>query len=213
MSAQTKKNDDAETETPQDIPESSLKSDPITEHPEKLTVDVTNATKQLEKLFEKLSIEPAAAKAPAVGPTPTMMATDSDSAKEDKPLSNPWTEVISQSTNRPTTGTRPKSSQHLEAYVLRPHIETSKDNFTWSSKVEPLSLDDAAMQAHLNKLGPEYSIIDAISELLPEQLVLVQGQAKSRNGLLASIQYSASADVVTTMGTFKVKSVIFIVTI
>ncbi|CAG5155584.1 uncharacterized protein ALTATR162_LOCUS3733 [Alternaria atra] len=168
MAAETKKNNDAETETPQDIPVSTIKSDPITGSYKKSNADVISAKVKLEKLLEKLSIEPATAEAPAVGPTPAVVAKDSDSTKEDNSLSNPWTEFVSRKTNGPTTATQPKSSRHLEAYVLRPHIETSKDNVTWSSKVEPLGLDEAAI---------------------------------------------ASADMVTTMGAFKVKSVIFIIAI
>jgi hypothetical protein len=80
-------------------------------------------------------------------------------------------------------------------------------------KVELLYLDEASMRTHLNKLGSDYSVIGAIAELLPEQLRLIQERTKSRNGRLVSVQQGAPADMVTQMGTFKIKSVIFVITV
>ncbi|KAJ4368796.1 Nuclear pore complex protein Nup98-Nup96 [Neocucurbitaria cava] len=104
-------------------------------------------------------------------------------------------------------------ADHLEAYILRPHIDTVDDRIIWSAKVDQLYLDKDALQAHMSKLGPDYSIIDAMSELSPDQIQLIQARTKSRNGFLVAIQYSASKDMVTHMGTFKIQPIMFIVKI
>jgi hypothetical protein len=105
-----------------------------------------------------------------------------------------------------------RNQQHLEAYILRTTIEPSKEfSVTWSYKIELLHLDDDAMQAHTRNLGPAYSIITAIGELSPEQLRQVQEHTKARDGHLVSVQFGAAADVVTSMGTFKVKPVVFVI--
>ncbi|KAG9185704.1 hypothetical protein G6011_07035 [Alternaria panax] len=171
-------------------------------------VDVSN----VREVLERLTIEPATVGAHAVDRTPDVGASNLESAEEEKPSYNPWTDFISRNIERPTTDTRFKDSQHHEAYVLRPHSgKPSGASVVLSSRVESLHLDEAAIRAHLVKLGPKYSIVDAIGELFPEQLVLVQKEAKSRNGRLVLVQYSASADMVTTLGMFKMKSIIFII--
>jgi hypothetical protein len=112
-----------------------------------------------------------------------------------------------------TTATPSRPHHHLEAYILRPHSESLGDTMIWSTKIELLHFDEAAMRAHLKKLGPGYSVIDSIAELLPEQLRLIQERTKSRDGRLVSVQQGASVDMVTQIGTFKVKSVFFVITI
>ncbi|KAF1836852.1 hypothetical protein BDW02DRAFT_596021 [Decorospora gaudefroyi] len=81
----------------------------------------------------------------------------------------------------------------LEAYILRPHTEAVQSSIMCSYKVELLLLDEAAIRAHLNQLGPKYSVINAISELPPNQLVPIQALTRSRNGRLVSIQQGAPA--------------------
>jgi hypothetical protein len=105
-----------------------------------------------------------------------------------------------------------RNLQHLEAYILRTTIEPSKEfSATWSYKIELLHLDDDAMQAHTKNLGPAYSIITAVGELSPEQLRQVQEYTKARDGHLVSVHFGAAADVVMSMGTFKVKPVVFVI--
>lgn len=114
-----------------------------------------------------------------------------------------------------TFGAKPAAStlgvfEHLEVYILRPHAESTKDSTTWSYKAESLPLDNTAMQAHNIKLGPTYSIIDAVSLLQPQQLHLVQEQVKSREGKLVSVQFGAAVDMPTPMGSsVRISSVIF----
>jgi hypothetical protein len=105
-----------------------------------------------------------------------------------------------------------RNQQHLEAYILRTTIEPSKEfSATWSYKIELLHLDDDAMQAHTKNLGPTYSIITAVGELSPEELRQVQEYTKARDGHLVSVHFGAAVDVVMSMGTFKVKPVVFII--
>ncbi|KAF1852188.1 uncharacterized protein K460DRAFT_392305 [Cucurbitaria berberidis CBS 394.84] len=120
-------------------------------------------------------------------------------------------------TSKPEVGKTSSTSvfgplHHLEAYILRPHMQTFNDYITWSPTIERLHLDESAIQAHVNKLGPDYSLIDAVGELLPEQVRLVQARTKSRHGRLVSLQQGTPADMVTQMGTFQIKPVIFIIT-
>jgi hypothetical protein len=94
---------------------------------------------------------------------------------------------------------------------LRLQVDSLGNSLTWTAKVEPLYLDEAAMRAHLDKLGPDLSIIDAVTELLPDQLRLIQERTKFRDGRLVSVQQSAPADMVTPMSTFKINSFVFVI--
>jgi hypothetical protein len=105
-----------------------------------------------------------------------------------------------------------QNQQHLEAYILRTTVKSLQhSSITWSYAIDLLPLDNAAMVAHTKKMGSGYSIIDAIGELYPEQLRRVQERTKARDGQLVSVQFGVPADVVTAMGTFKVKPVIFVI--
>lgn len=101
--------------------------------------------------------------------------------------------------------------EHFEAYVLHTHASSTKDSTTWSYKAEPLLLDDAAMQAHIFKVGSTHSILDSISLLQPQQLHLVQEQVQARQGKLVSVQFGAAAELPTPMGSlFRISPVIFL---
>jgi hypothetical protein len=100
---------------------------------------------------------------------------------------------------------------HLEAYILCPHTDTLVNSVTWTYKIELLPLTEASIQDHVAKLGTEYSIMEAVRGLLPCQLRLVQERTIARNGYLLAVQYGAAADMVTPMGTFQVKPVIFVI--
>jgi hypothetical protein len=100
---------------------------------------------------------------------------------------------------------------HLEVYILRPHADTLADSVTWTYKIELLPLTKASIQDHIAKFGTEYSIMEAVRGLLPNQLRLVQERTIARNGHLLAVQYGATADMVTPMGTFQVKPVMFVI--
>jgi hypothetical protein len=105
-----------------------------------------------------------------------------------------------------------QTQQHLEAYILRTTVKSPQNSsITWYYDVDFLPLDNDAMVAHIRNLGSGYSIIEAIGELSPEQLRFVQERTKACDSQLLSVQFGVAADVVTTMGTFKVKPVIFVV--
>jgi hypothetical protein len=105
-----------------------------------------------------------------------------------------------------------QTQQHLEAYILRTTVKSPQNSsITWYYDVDFLPLDNDAMVAHTRNLGSGYSVIKAIGELSPEQLRFVQERTKARDSQLVSVQFGVAADVVTSMGTFKVKPVIFVV--
>jgi hypothetical protein len=116
-----------------------------------------------------------------------------------------------------TSGSNSKTTtfgtpQHLEAYILRTAVESAPNSsITWSYNIELLHLNNDAMQMYTMNLGPAYSIINAVNEMSPEQLRLVQERTKARDGHLVSVQFGAAADVMTLMGTLKVKPVVFVV--
>jgi hypothetical protein len=102
---------------------------------------------------------------------------------------------------------------HLEAYIVRPYCQDSilRVGLTWSYTVAYLPVDNEAIQAHIRKLGDDQSIIDDIWELDPEQLHVIKLHAKYRKGVLVSAQLGKPIDIVTKMGTFLTKGVVFII--
>ncbi|KAF2786935.1 hypothetical protein K505DRAFT_329993, partial [Melanomma pulvis-pyrius CBS 109.77] len=110
--------------------------------------------------------------------------------------------------NQPTSPAN--TATNLEAYILRPVWEDVYHAIEWSYKIEQLPLENAEIQAHMETLEPNYSIINSISELLPEQLRVIRIRVKARHGHLQSLQYGREVDMFTKMGTFQLKSVIFI---
>ena len=104
-----------------------------------------------------------------------------------------------------------RTNQHLEGYALRPHVQINKESVVWSYKTESILVDENALLALMENLGPKYSVIDAMGTLLPEQLRLVQEMAKSRLANLVAVQHGMPVDMYTPMGTFKVNSVVFVI--
>lgn len=135
----------------------------------------------------------------------------------DSSLPLPFSPAPDQKSNIPTPPTTRTgrisdgAHLHLEAYILRPHAGTLAHSVTWTYITELLHLTSSGIQAHVVKLGSEYSIIDAVSELLPEQFRLVQDRTKARNGQLLAVQYGAAVDMVTHMGTFQMRPVVFVI--
>jgi hypothetical protein len=110
-------------------------------------------------------------------------------------------------TQKPTTNAVP----HLEAYIIRPLCEDTYSTIQWSYKSEQLPLDDNEIQTHIRKLGSNHSVIDDVCELQPEQLRLIKIRARHRQGSLISAQFGKTVDMVTKMGTFPIKSIVFVI--
>jgi hypothetical protein len=47
-----------------------------------------------------------------------------------------------------------QGQHHLEAYILRPHVDTLNHSMTWFFFIDQLSLDYDALKAHVDKLDP-----------------------------------------------------------
>lgn len=100
---------------------------------------------------------------------------------------------------------------HLEAYIIRPTVQTTGPTSTLSYRDEPLRLLDAAMQAQLQRLGPEFSIVDELLNMHSQQLDLMQGRATNRDGEIVSIQYGRPVELQTVVGCMQVRPVIYII--
>lgn len=99
----------------------------------------------------------------------------------------------------------------LEAYILRVQVGTFIDTMTWHLETELLHLDESAIEAHMNTLSSDYSIINAIGELRPDEYRLVQTRTKARLGHLLCVQQGAQTDIATQMGTLQIKPVLFVI--
>lgn len=137
------------------------------------------------------------------------MAFDQDTVKlSTTGISNALPPAISFTPATPTPTPKP---QHLETYILCPRFETTGDTVTWSTKIQQIHLDESTMQVQLDNLDPSYSITSTLSALPPAQIWAVQEHVRSREGYLVHIQLGVPADMVTPMGTFQVKTVVFMI--
>lgn len=102
-------------------------------------------------------------------------------------------------------------SPHLEAYIIRPLVETAGLVSKLSYKLDPLRLSDGVLQAQIQNLGSDYSIMDALLDLQPHVLDLVQSRASQRQGNIVSVNYGVPVDVSTSVGSLLVKSTVFII--
>ncbi|KAF2847167.1 hypothetical protein T440DRAFT_481991 [Plenodomus tracheiphilus IPT5] len=98
-----------------------------------------------------------------------------------------------------------------EAYILQPHTSILFDSVNCSYKIERLHLDETALRAHTDKLGPDYDIISVMGALLPEQIRLIQEGIHLPCDRLVSVQFGVPMGMATPMGTFHIKPVIFII--
>lgn len=98
---------------------------------------------------------------------------------------------------------------HLEAYVIRPTVQTTDFTSTLYYADEPLRLNEAAMQAQMRSLGPDFSIVDELLNLNPQQLNLMQRRASNRHGDIVSIHHGRPVDLQTVVGCMQVKSVVY----
>ncbi|OCL10531.1 hypothetical protein AOQ84DRAFT_387441, partial [Glonium stellatum] len=101
-------------------------------------------------------------------------------------------------------------NETLEACILSPHAESVFNAIEWSSRVERLPLSQAQIQARLDKLSPEYSVMDTISTLSSEEWRSIADYTKPR-GTLLSIEKSHKVTMPTKFGTFDITSLTFIV--
>jgi hypothetical protein len=104
-----------------------------------------------------------------------------------------------------------QSSTHYEAYILRPTVHSTIDSSTLSYRAERLNLDDSSLESHVSTLGPDYSVLTAVAELLPDQLRIIQERANAREGNIVSVQWGKDVDFVTVMGSFRGRSVVFVI--
>ncbi len=108
---------------------------------------------------------------------------------------------------RPSTTS---TSSNLESYILRPLVNSSPYSTVWSTEIGPLGLDNQAMLAHIDSLGPDYSVVDALMCLPAEPLRLIQQYAEKVCANIVSVKQTAAVDMATQMGTFQIRPIIFI---
>jgi hypothetical protein len=112
-----------------------------------------------------------------------------------KPVNNPFSRV----------------PHHLEAYIIQPMVKTCDFTLTLTYAVLPLPLSEQDMQAQIQKLGPDHSIVDSLIDLHPQVLKLMQSQAAQRHGDLVSIQHGKPSNFTVSSGTLQSSPVIFII--
>ncbi|KAF2263225.1 hypothetical protein CC78DRAFT_288513 [Lojkania enalia] len=99
----------------------------------------------------------------------------------------------------------------LEAYLLRPVFKDPHMAIGWSYEIELLPLSRTSIEAHMRSLGQDYSVVDTMAKLLPEELRLITTRVQSRHrGHLLAAQYGSPTHMETKLGSFHVKSVFFI---
>ncbi|KZM21513.1 hypothetical protein ST47_g7374 [Ascochyta rabiei] len=99
----------------------------------------------------------------------------------------------------------------LEAYILRPTMQSTCTSNTLSHGIELLQLDEEAMQDQIRRLGPEYSVMDSLFDLRPQQLHLLQTHTRHRQGSIVYVQQGKPAGFSTLLGTLQTSPVMFII--
>lgn len=92
-------------------------------------------------------------------------------------------------------------------------MQNAGNTVIWFYRMDILPLDEAETHAHLRKLPPDYSVFDSIADLTSALLDVVRNRTKDRKGQLVSVQDCKSMSMMTGMGEFKVKSIIFVIRI
>ncbi|KAG9205193.1 hypothetical protein G6514_008770 [Epicoccum nigrum] len=100
---------------------------------------------------------------------------------------------------------------HLEAYIIQPMVKTCDVALTLSYAVLPLPLSERNMQTQIQKLGPDYSIMESLIDLHPQVLKLMQSQAVQRHGDLVSIHHGNPSSFTVSSGTLQTSPVIFMI--
>lgn len=76
---------------------------------------------------------------------------------------------------------------------------------------EPLRLSEEVMQTQIRSSGPDYSVIDVLLDLHPQQLRLMQRRAAERHGHIISVQHGKPVNVDTVMSSLQVKPAVYII--
>ena len=100
---------------------------------------------------------------------------------------------------------------HLEAYSIHPLVETTNLVSKLSYNLESLRLDEGVMKAQVQSLGSDYSVMDALLDLEPQLLNLIQYRAAQRQGNIVSVKHGKAFDLSTAMGLLQVKPIVFII--
>jgi hypothetical protein len=66
------------------------------------------------------------------------------------------------------------STTHLEAYILCPQVHSINNSSIMVYHTDPLHLEEGDVRAHTYKHSLEHPIVDAVCELLPDQLRIIQ---------------------------------------
>lgn len=188
---------------------------PVRAQPSPVTValgaNTTNFFESVDSQQSKISTPQSTADQLLEGRSTTQnsyaAAEDASKSSPTKPRSPAFHEI----SRTPTpTGMRKLDDGNLEAYIIRPLCENSYDAIEWSYKTQLLPLKNSEIENHMKTLGPDYSVISSVGDLLPEELRLVLIKVKIRSGHLLSVQRTRDVDLVTKMGTFKVQSIVFV---
>lgn len=99
----------------------------------------------------------------------------------------------------------------LEAYILRPTVQTTEFTSMLSYGDEPLRLSEEVMQTQIHSLGPDYSVINVLLDLHPQQLHLMQRRAAERHKHIISVQHGKPVNLDTVMGSLQVKPAVYII--
>ncbi|KAF2655922.1 hypothetical protein K491DRAFT_715771 [Lophiostoma macrostomum CBS 122681] len=103
-----------------------------------------------------------------------------------------------------------EQDKRLEAYFIYPTSGNARRGVQIWYEIQSLPLQNEAIKTHLQHFESGYSVINAIGDLLPEQLRLVLDKVTNRHGHLLSVQCTHDVDLDTKMGTFKLQAIIFV---
>lgn len=104
-----------------------------------------------------------------------------------------------------------KPTPHLEAYIVRPQVETTDMVTTLSHKIESLRLSEEVLQAHCEISGSDSPIMDVLLDLQPHVLDLIQSCAAQRQGNLVSVKHGKANNLTTSLGPLQVKPIWFVI--
>lgn len=100
-------------------------------------------------------------------------------------------------------------SNHLQAYILRPQLQHEVSAIHLSYIAEKLSLDSIKLEQHVDRLGPDHSIIDDVRNLQAEQYRQIDTVLKQRNGKLVSV-HRDTLEMPTSMGHMHATTLTFV---
>jgi hypothetical protein len=99
---------------------------------------------------------------------------------------------------------------HHEAYILLPVSEEVRHVIALSYKIELMPFTEEDIQKYMETRGPPHLVIEETLALSPEELRLIMEHVILRRGELLSARHGRETEMITKMGTFKVKPVAFI---